>query len=44
VDVEEKTLTLTGHVRTLAEHDAVISAAWMANGVTEVRDNLNITG
>jgi len=44
VDAEGKALTLTGHVRTLAEHDAVISAAWMANGVAEVRDNLSITG
>jgi osmotically-inducible protein OsmY len=44
VDAEEKALTLTGHVRTLAEHDAVISAAWMANGVAEVCDNLKITG
>jgi osmotically-inducible protein OsmY len=35
---------LTGHVRTWAEHDAVVDAAWMADGVLEVLDNLSITG
>jgi osmotically-inducible protein OsmY len=35
---------LTGHVRTWAEHDAVIAAAWMAPGVYDVRDDLFITG
>ena len=25
-------MTLTGHVRTWAEHDAVIDAAWMGMG------------
>ena len=47
-DVEAVTsgnvVKLTGHVRNWAEHDAVIGATWMANGVTEVRDNLDITG
>ena len=38
------TVTLTGHVRTWAEHDAAVSAAWMADGVFEVRDDLAITG
>ena len=38
------TITLTGHVRTWAEHDAVIDAAWMARGVIDVRDDLQITG
>ena len=38
------TVTLTGHVRTWAEHDAVIGAAWMATGVSDVRDDLDITG
>jgi osmotically-inducible protein OsmY len=33
---------LTGHVRTWAEHDAVVSAAWMANGVTDVIDELDV--
>ena len=38
------TVTLTGHVRTWAEHDAVIGAAWMASGVSDVHDDLDITG
>jgi osmotically-inducible protein OsmY len=38
------TVTLTGHVRTWAEHDAVVGAAWMASGVSDVRDELDITG
>src|SRR5215831_6794840 len=38
------TVTLNGHVRTWAEHDAVIGAAWMASGVSDVRDDLDITG
>ena len=38
------TVTLTGHVRTWAEHDAVVGAAWMADGVSDVRDDLEITG
>jgi osmotically-inducible protein OsmY len=38
------TVTLTGHVRTWAEHDAVVGAAWMASGVYDVIDNLEITG
>ena len=37
-------VTLTGHVRTWAEHDAVIDAAWMAGGVIDVHDELQITG
>jgi len=38
------TVTLNGHVRTWAEHDAVVGAAWMASGVADVRDDLDITG
>jgi osmotically-inducible protein OsmY len=38
------TITLTGHVRTWAEHDAVIGAAWMARGVVDVEDELKVTG
>ena len=38
------TVTLTGHVRTWAEHDAVVDAAWMATGVYDVLDNLYVTG
>ena len=37
-------ITLTGHVRTWAEHDAVVGAAWMARGVIDVHDELHITG
>ena len=37
-------ITLTGHVRTWAEHDAVVDAAGRANGVIDVRDDLQITG
>ncbi len=36
-------ITLTGHVRTWAEHDAVVGAAQMANGVIDVRDELHVT-
>ena len=41
---EDGNLTLTGHVRTWAEHDAVIATAWMARGVIDVDDELKITG
>jgi osmotically-inducible protein OsmY len=44
VDASDGTITLTGHVRTWAEHDAAIDAAWMGIGVTGVRDDLVITG
>ena len=43
-DTKDGIITLTGHVRTWAEHDAVIGAAWMAYGVIDVRDDLQITG
>jgi osmotically-inducible protein OsmY len=43
VDTSGNTVTLTGHVRTWAEHDAV-AAAWMASGVMDVVDELYITG
>ncbi len=42
VDTRGNTVTLTGHVRTWAEHDAVIDAAWMASGVYDVRDVLTV--
>jgi osmotically-inducible protein OsmY len=38
------TVSLTGHVRTWAEHDAAVDAAWMASGVYDVIDSLVITG
>ena len=44
VDVKGSVITLTGHVGTWAEHDAAVSAAWMATGVIDVRDDLSITG
>ena len=43
-DTKGNSVTLTGHVRTWAEHDAAVSAAWMADGVFEVRDDLASTG
>ena len=43
-DTKDSVITLTGHVRTWAEHDAVLDAAWMAMGVTDVRDDLQVTG
>jgi osmotically-inducible protein OsmY len=44
VDASGNTVTLGGYVRTWAEHDAVVSATWMAPGVLQVRDYLDITG
>src|ERR1700722_1746707 len=43
VDTSGNTVTLRGHVRTWAEHDTVVGAAWMAGGVMQVRDDLDIT-
>jgi osmotically-inducible protein OsmY len=43
-DTSGNIVTLTGHVRTWAEHDAVVDAAWMAVGVYDVVDNLYVTG
>lgn len=44
VNASDGTITLSGHVRTWAEHDAVLDAAWMGIGVSNVSDNLVITG
>jgi osmotically-inducible protein OsmY len=44
VDTSGNTVTLRGHVRTWAEHAAVVGAAWMAGGVMQVHDDLDITG
>jgi len=44
VDASGNTVTLGGHVRTWAEHDAVVGATWMAPGVAQVRDYLDVTG
>jgi osmotically-inducible protein OsmY len=43
-DSKDGIITLTGHVRTWAEHDAVVDAASMAIGAVDVRDNLQVTG
>ena len=43
VDTSGNTVTLRGDVRTWAEHDAVVGAAWMAGGVMQVRDDLDVT-
>ena len=44
VTTNDDTVTLSGHVRTWPEHDAVVGAAWMAPGVFDVRDDLFVTG
>jgi len=44
VDTSGNTVTLGGHVRTWAEHDAVVGATWMAAGVAQVRDYLDVSG
>jgi osmotically-inducible protein OsmY len=44
VTTDDHAVRLSGHVRTWAEHDAVIGAAWMAPGVFKVRDNLYVRG
>jgi len=44
VNTTVNTVTLTGHVRTWAEHDAAVDAAWMTSGVYDVIDDLVITG
>ena len=41
---EDGNITLTGHVRTWAEHDAVVGAALMARGVIDISDELQVTG
>jgi osmotically-inducible protein OsmY len=44
VAVNGNAVTLGGHVRTWAEHDAAVGAAWMASGVYAVIDDIAITG
>jgi osmotically-inducible protein OsmY len=44
VDADGNTVNLSGHVRTWAEHDAAMDAAWMTSGVYNVQDNLYVTG
>jgi len=38
----DRTAVLTGNVRSWAEHDAAVAAAWAAPGVTAVDDRLSI--
>lgn len=42
-NVSGNTVILTGHVRTSAERDTVLDAAWLAHGVMAVIDKLQIT-
>ena len=44
VDTRGNTAMLSGHVRTWAEHNAVVNAAWMTAGVYDVLDDLEVTG
>jgi osmotically-inducible protein OsmY len=44
VNTSDSTVTLIGHVRTKAERDAVVGAAWMGHGVEVVLDELEVTG
>jgi osmotically-inducible protein OsmY len=44
VTVTGNTVALDGHVRTWAEHDAAVGAAWMASGVYAVIDDITVTG
>jgi osmotically-inducible protein OsmY len=41
-DTFASAVRLTGHVRSWAERDAVVSATWTANGVTDVIDELEV--
>jgi osmotically-inducible protein OsmY len=43
-ETKDNIITLTGHVRTWAEHDAVVGAAAMAAGVVDIRDELEVSG
>lgn len=43
VAVEGPVVTLTGHVGTLAEHDAAVGTAYATRGVTHVVDHLEVT-
>jgi osmotically-inducible protein OsmY len=43
VDAADGTVTLSGVVGSLAEHDAAIEAAWSAPGVTSVDDQIVVS-
>jgi len=42
VETHDRTVTLRGSVRSWAEHDEAIDAAWAAPGVLEVKDHLKV--
>ncbi|MCW2930341.1 MAG: hypothetical protein JWM19_1303 [Actinomycetia bacterium] len=44
VETTGNAVTLTGHVATWAEHDAMLDAAWMTPAVYDVYDRLAVTG
>jgi osmotically-inducible protein OsmY len=44
VGATDGTITVTGHIETWGEHDAVLDAAWRGTGVRNVRDELLVTG
>jgi len=44
VDTDAHTVTLSSYVRSWAEHDVVIGAAWMTPAVCDVYDQLDVTG
>jgi osmotically-inducible protein OsmY len=44
VGASDGTITVTGHIETWGEHDAVVDAAWRGTGVRNVRDDLVVTG
>jgi len=44
IGASDGTVTLTGHLSTWGEHDAVMDAAWRGVGVKNVRDDLVVTG
>ncbi|HEX5299416.1 MAG TPA: hypothetical protein VFW50_20720 [Streptosporangiaceae bacterium] len=43
-DISGNTVTLISHVRTEAQRDAVVRAAWQGHAVMAVIDQLEITG
>jgi osmotically-inducible protein OsmY len=43
VTTDDDVVRLAGHVASWADHDAVVSAAWMAPGVTDLSDDILIT-